>query len=356
MPHPSTTMKAYVLHGAGDIRLEDVARPAPGPGEVLVAVRAAGICGSDLHYFAHGRCGNFVPSRPFIPGHEFAGEVVAHGEGAAAPPIGTRVAVDPSRPCGRCALCREGRYNLCPSMVYLGSAAVTPPKDGCFCELVTVPAANCHPLPGGFEPAWGALLEPLSVAMHAALRGGRLAGRSVLITGGGTIGQMILLVAVALGAGTVVVSDPRPFARDFALRHGAAGALDPAAGDIAGPAGEFAPDGFEVAFEASGAPPALDQAIRLSGRGATLVQVGTLPDGVPIPANALLTRELDYRGSWRFANVFDRVLDLIVAGRIDPRPLVSRVFPFAELPAALAEAAGGGQIVKVQVALPHQPS
>ena len=111
-----------------------------------------------------------------------------------------------------------------------------------------------------------------------------------------------------------------------------------------------------MAFEASGAPPALDQAIRLSGRGATLVQVGTLPDGVPIPANALLTRELDYRGSWRFANVFDRVLDLIVAGRIDPRPLVSRVFPFAELPAALAEAAGGGQIVKVQVALPHQPS
>lgn len=345
------TMKGFVLHGAKDIRLEEIPKPVPKPGEVLVAVRAAGICGSDLHYYAHGRCGNFIPTRPFVIGHEFAGEIVAVGDGVDAARIGQRVAIDPSRPCGRCRTCRSGRYNLCPQMVYFGSAAVVPPSDGCFSEFVTAPATNCHPIPDDFEYAWGALLEPLSVAMHAANRAGHLPGRSVLITGGGTIGQMILLMATAFGASRVVVADLKPFARDFAMKYGASGVLDPSAADVADQAKAMVPGGFEVVFEASGAPPALDMAIRLAAQGGTVVQVGTLPDGVAIPANALLTRELDYRGSWRFANVFDRVLELITAGRIDPRPLVSRVFPFVDLPAAIAEAGGGGNI-KVQIEFP----
>ena len=111
--------------------------------------RLTGICGSDLHYFAHGKCGNFVPTQPFILGHEFAGEIVAHGEGVQSPAIGTRVAVDPSRACGRCKQCRQGRYNLCPKMVYCGSASVTPPCNGCYAEYITAPAQNCWPLPDG---------------------------------------------------------------------------------------------------------------------------------------------------------------------------------------------------------------
>lgn len=343
------TMQAFVLHGAEEIRLEDVPRPVPGGGEVLVRVKAAGICGSDLHYHAHGRCGNFVPTRPFILGHEFAGEVVELGRGVDDPAIGTRVAVDPSRPCGRCRLCRQGRYNLCPEMVYFGSAAVVPPSEGCFAEFVTVPAANCWPLPDGFEYAWGALLEPMSVAMHAVQRSGGVAGKSVLITGGGTIGQMILLVATAFGASRVVVSDIKPFARDFAAGHGAAGTLDPVVGDCAVEAERYAPGGFEVVFEAAGVGAALEQAIGMSAPGATVVQVGTLPDGTAIPANLLLTRELQYVGSWRFANVFERVIEMVVSGRIDPRPLITRVFPFAELPAAIREAGGDRDIIKVQI-------
>lgn len=344
------TMRAWVLHGAGDMRLEDVPRPAPGPGEVLVRVRAAGICGSDLHYHAHGRCGNFVPTRPFILGHEFAGEIVAAGDGVGEPVTGARVAVDPSRPCGRCKLCRQGRYNLCPEMVYFGSASVDPPSDGCFAEYVVAPAANCALLPAGFEFAWGALLEPLSVAMHAVQRGGGVAGKSVLITGGGTIGQMILSTAVAFGASRVVVSDLKPFARSFATRQGADAALDPADDDCAARAAALAPDGFEVVFEASGAASALAQAIGLSARGASVVQVGTLPDGIAIPANTLLTRELQYLGSWRFANVFERVIELVVASRIDVRPLITRGFPFPQLPEAILEA-GGGEVIKVQIEL-----
>lgn len=342
-------MKAFVLHGAKDIRPEEVARPEPGPGEVLVAVRAAGICGSDLHYYAHGRCGNFIPTRPFILGHEFAGEVVALGDGVDTLPVGARVAVDPSRACGQCRQCRQGRYNLCPKMLYYGTASVSPPRDGCYAEYVTAPARNCWPLPDGFEYAWGALLEPMSVAMHAVMRSGGVGGKSVLITGGGTIGQMILLCAAAFGASRVVVSDIKPFAREFAMNHGATGALDPTSPTIGGEAAQLSPGGFEVVFEAAGVGAALDQAIRLSAPGATVVQVGTLPDGTAVPVNALLTKELQYVGSWRFANVFDRVIDMVGSGRIDPRPLITKIHPFDDLPKAIVEAGSGENVLKMQI-------
>lgn len=345
-------MMAHVLHGAKDLRWESVACPVPGPGEVLVAVRAAGICGSDLHYHAHGRCGNFVPGRPFIPGHEFAGEIVGHGDGVDSPAIGTLVAVDPSRACGRCRECRGGRYNLCPHMVYYGSASVDPPSDGCFAEFVTAPARNCWPLPAGFDAALGALLEPLSVAMHAVNRSGGVGGKSVLITGGGTIGQMILLVAVAFGASSVVVSDLKPFARSTALVNRASATLDPRDPDHDRQARGLAGTGFEVAFEASGVASALDTAIRCSAPGGTVVQVGTLPDGTVVPVNALLTRELRYVGSWRFANVFERVMEMIHAGRIQPLPLITRIHPFANLREAIADAASGDDVLKVQIANP----
>jgi L-idonate 5-dehydrogenase len=347
-----STMTAFVLHGAKDIRKEEVPRPAAGPGEVLIAVRAAGICGSDLHYYAHGKCGNFIPTRPFILGHEFAGEIVAHGEGVTSPAIGTRVAVDPSRACGRCKQCRQGRYNLCPKMVYFGSASVTPPSNGCYAEYVNAPAQNCWPLPDDFEYAWGALLEPMSVAMHAVMRSGGVGGKTVLITGGGTIGQMILLVAVAFGASKVIVSDIKPFARQFAEKHGAAGTLDPTSKTIAEDAAKLSPGGFEVVFEAAGVGAALDQAIRLSAPGATVVQVGTLPDGTAIPANALLTRELQYVGSWRFANVFERVIEMVVSGRIDPRPLITKIHAFENLAEAIVEADTGENVLKMQIENP----
>lgn len=346
------SMNAHVLHSAKELRFEQVARPDPGPGEVLVGVRAAGICGSDLHYHAHGRCGNFVPTRPFILGHEFAGEVVALGDGVESLAVGTRVAVDPSRACGHCKQCRQGRYNLCPHMQYYGTASVVPPNDGCFAEFVTAPARNCWPLPEGFEYSWGALLEPMSVAMHAVSRAGSPGGKSVLITGGGPIGQMILFVAIAYGATRVVVSDLKPFAREFALEHGAAGAVDPTQPEMAAEAARLSDGGFEIVFEATGVPAALDQAIRLTAPGATVVQVGTLPDGIPFPANALLTRELQYLGSWRFANVFDRAIDLIGSGRLDPRPLVTHVFPFPRLSEAIAIAGSGGKVLKVQITNP----
>jgi L-idonate 5-dehydrogenase len=316
--------------------------------QVLVKVRAAGMCGSDLHYHSHGRCGDFIPSRPFILGHEFAGEIVDVGESKNNNLLGNRVAIDPSRPCGHCRLCRQGRYNLCPDMVYFGSASVTPPSDGCFAEYVLVPRKNCIPIPDSFEFAWGALLEPLSVATHAIMRSGGVSGKSVFITGGGTIGQMILIVAKAFGAGKVVITDIDEFPREFAKNYGVTDALDPTTKDFNARALSHSPDGFEVVFEASGVAPALNQAFDMTAKGATVVQVGTLDNGIPIPVNSLLTKEIQYIGSWRFANVFDRVIDLINSGAIDVRALISQKFPFIELPAAI-EKAQASEAIKIQI-------
>lgn len=341
-----TTMLAFRLHGAGDLRAVNLPRPEPGPGEVLVAVRRAGICGSDIHYFTHGRVGRFVPQRPFVLGHELAGEVAALGPGVSGPAPGTRVAVDPSRPCGVCRQCRVGRSNLCPDMRFLGSASCVPHLDGGFAQAVVVPAAACHPLPDHLNWAEAALIEPLSVAWHALGRAGPVAGRAVLVTGGGTIGQLTARLARAAGAAPVVVTDPDSFARQTALALGADAALDPGAGEDLR---RLAPDGFDVALEASGAVPALAQALALVARGATVVQIGTLPAQVTLPLNDVMARELTLAGSFRFAAAFGPVLRLLELGRIDVAPVVSRVLPLAQMPQAMALAVARDGVIKVQM-------
>jgi L-idonate 5-dehydrogenase len=343
-------VRAFVLHGARDLRAAELPVPVPGAGEVLLAVRRAGICGSDIHYYAHGRIGSFVPRHPFVPGHEFAGEIVAVGAGVPAGRIGARVAVDPSMPCGRCDLCRRGRYNLCAEMRFYGSASCDPHIDGGFEEFVRVPAANAQAVPDALGWGEAALAEPLSVALHALGRAGNVAGRAVLVTGGGTIGQLVALAARAFGAGVVVLSDIRPGPRRFALDRGADGALDAGSPDFLSDALAAAPGGFDVVVEAAGSAAALDQALAAARRGGTVVQVGTLPAAVTLPLNLVMARELTLAGSFRFANVFATALALMASGRIDTRPLVAAVYPLAETGAAIEAAMAGSDGIKVQIA------
>lgn len=342
-------MKAIVLYGQRDLRAETVPTPQPAAGEVLVRVRRAGICGSDMHYFLHGRAGSFIPKRPFILGHEIAGEVVAAGPGGDANLLGKRVAIDPSMPCGHCAHCREGRYNLCINMRFYGSASTDPHVDGGFAEYAVAPAANCHVLPEGLDWTAAAMTEPLSVCVHAAMRAGTLAGKSVLVIGGGAIGQLTALVARAFGASRVVLSDIAEFPRALAVELGADGALDAADPDIVGAAEALAPEGFHVVFEASGAPPAVSAAIALARRGGTIVQIGTLPADVTAPLNTIMARELSYLGSFRFANAFGIALDLLSSGRVSVDRLVNATYPLAEMDAAMARAVGKDGVIKVQV-------
>jgi 2-desacetyl-2-hydroxyethyl bacteriochlorophyllide A dehydrogenase len=338
-------MRAYLLYGAGDLRPEERTVPQPPPGSVIVEPRFTGVCGSDVHYFQHGYCGRFVPKRPFALGHEFAGVVRELGAGVTTLSLGEEVAVDPSMPCGVCAHCRSGRYNLCPDMRYFGSASCDPHLDGSMAQFVSVPVGNCHRLPPGISLSQASLLEPLSVAMHAVRQGGSVAGRNVLVTGGGPIGQLILRVARAFGAWRITVSDPDPFARQFAVQHGADAAIDPLSANA-----WKGQDGFDTVFEASGSPAALSNAIEAAARGGTLVLVGTLPERVEMPANLIMNRELNLRGSFRFANVFGEALRLVAAGIIPLDGLVTQVFPYEETPQAMRVASSRQSVMKVQIA------
>ncbi len=346
------TMLAAVLHGAKDIRLQPRPLPELRPGMVRLRVRRAGICGSDLHYFAHGFCGAFVPTQPFILGHELTADVVETGAGVVAPAVGTRVTVNPARACGFCDNCKNGRGNLCRQTIMLGSASTEPPTDGAFAEYATVRADQCHPLPAELDDGVGAMIEPLAVAVHAVKRAGSVAGRRVLVLGGGPIGLLALQTARAFGAVPVVLGDVVAERRQHALALGADAALDPAAKELLDRVRELAGAGFDVVFEASGAPPALRCAFDLVRPGGVIVQIGTLgTEDVPLPANQLMVREIQLLGSFRYANVFDDAIRLVAAGRLKLPSLITSVLPLAEISQAMAVAADKARTLKAQVTI-----
>lgn len=346
----SEMMLAAVLHGPKDIRPEQRPRPELKPGMVLLRVRRAGICGSDLHYFEHGYCAAFVPTRPFILGHEFTAEVAALGDGVDSVKVGARVTANPARSCGFCDYCRAGRPNLCRKVIMLGSASTRPPTDGAFAEFVTVRADQCHGLPPDMDDANGAMLEPFAVAVHAVKRAGAVSGKRVLVTGGGPIGLLVAMTAKTFGATPVAMSDLLESRRVTARKLGVDASLDPAAKDLAGRVGELTGDGFDVIFEASGATAALRQAFDLVRPGGTIVQIGTLgTEDIPLPANRLMNREINLVGSMRYGNVFDEAIRLLQSKRVDLHALVSSVLPLAEAGRALRMAGDKGAVLKVQM-------
>lgn len=348
-------MNAYFLDSARTLVPRDIPAPEPGPDEVLLRVDTAGICGSDIEYYLHYRIGPFVPRAPLVLGHEFAGEVVELGRDVREPALGTRVAIDPSIPCRHCHFCRAGRHNLCEQLRFIGTAATYPHISGGFGEYVALPARNCHVIPDHLSMGEGACLEPLAVAVHAAMRANRIAGRRVLISGGGTIGQFLALTARAFGAVAVCVSDPQPDRRDFALDRGADYAVDPGnTEDMQRVLSQGGP--FPVLFEASGAPAAVAGALELVDRGGTVVQVGSIPRPVEIPFNLIMTRELSVLGSFRYADVFPAAMDLMGSRRVDVRPLVTATYPFHQIPQALAVASERSRHIKVQVAMADHSS
>lgn len=343
-------MLAAILHGAKDIRLEQSAKPELSGGMVLLRVRRAGICGSDLHYFEHGYCAAFVPTCPFILGHEFTAEVVAVAGGVDSVKVGARVTVNPARSCGFCEYCKGGRPNLCRKIIMLGSASTKPPTNGAFAEFVTVRADQCHALPSDMDDSLGAMMEPFAVALHAIKRAGVISGRRVLVAGGGPIGLLVAITTRTFGAAPVALSDIVASSRETAHKLGADVTLDPSAKNLAEQVREIAGDGFDVVFEASGARPALRQAFDLVRPGGTIVQIGTLgTEDIPLPANLLMNREINFVGSMRYGDVFDEAIRLAAAHRIDLEPLITGVLPLEEAVQALRLAADKNQALKVQL-------
>lgn len=339
-------MKSYLLYGAKDIRLTEKVNPEPGAGQVLIKPKFTGVCGSDVHYYEHGYCGNFVPKRPFALGHELSGVIHSIGQNVQGFKVGDEVAVDPSMPCGSCKHCRSGHYNLCLSMNFLGSASCDPHIDGGMGQYVVMPKENCFVLPAGITLSQASLLEPLSIALHAVKQAGQIAGTSILITGGGPIGQLILRVVRAFGAYKVTVSDISEYVREFALKSGANSVVNPLeenAWDLV--------EGFDIVFEASGIPSALGNAIEMVRRGGSIVLVGTLPRSFSIPGNLIMSKELRLLGSFRFANVFEDAMNLVAEGIINLDGIVTNIFGFDDIPLAMKSALEKNRIMKVQIAL-----
>lgn len=329
-------MLGCVIHGQGDLRVEELASPSPGPGQVLVAVRYGGVCGSDLHYWRHGGVGDFRLKEPMVLGHEVVGTVVA---GALA---GTAVAVHPATPCGVCPECRDGRRNVCRDTRYLGSAARMPHVQGGFAAEIVVPDEQVRPLPEGLELRRAALAEPLAVALHAVRRAGPVAGRHVLVTGAGPIGCLVVAAAKAAGAAQVTVTDLLPTALGHARTVGANTVVR--ADDPADPGW---PTEVDVAVEASGVAAGLDTCLRLVRRGGVVVQLGMLPPGQsPFAGNLVVSREIELRGAFRFDTEFDDALALLATEDAFDG-LVSAVVPLREAESAFALAADRGRSCKV---------
>ncbi|WP_260616705.1 L-idonate 5-dehydrogenase [Streptomyces sp. WAC04189] len=327
-------MRAVVVHGPGDVRIEERARPVPEAGEVLLALEWGGICGSDISYWKKGASGTASLTHPLVLGHEFAGRVAALGSDVTGLREGQPVTVHPARLMGDGVLPERiaGRTNLYPHVRYFGSAAFVPHTDGGFSEYRAVPAAQIRPLPDGVSTEQGALAEPLAVALHAVGRVPDLRGRTVLVNGCGPIGSLVVAAARYRGAGRVVAADLASSSLAVARAMGADETYDISVGD-------GLPEDVDVAFEASGAPAALGPVLRATARGGTLVQVGNLP-GTPAAATLgdLVTREITWIGSYRFVDEIDDALRALADG-LDVSPLITHRFPLDRAEEALAVAA-----------------
>lgn len=340
-------MKALYAHAAKDLRLGDCALPETGPGQLRIRLARGGICGSDLHYYAHGGFGTVRLREPMILGHEVSGHVVETGAGVTGLAPGDLVAVSPSRPCAACEQCLRGLPNHCLNMRFYGSAMPFPHIQGAFREEIVADAAHCVKA-DGLTPAEAAMAEPLSVCLHAVGRAGPMLGARVLVTGCGPIGVLCILAARRAGAAEIVAVDIADRALDYARAGGADVVLNSAADPQA--LAPYARDKgqFDILLECSGAQPALVAAIPALRPRAVVVQLGLSGD-MSLPMMQITAKELELRGSFRFHSEFFTAVRLMQAGLIDVTPLVTHSFPLAEFQTAFETAADRARSMKVQL-------
>jgi L-iditol 2-dehydrogenase len=335
------TMRVSVLRGVGDVVLERRSVPRPGPGEVLVKVSAVGVCGSDTHYFDHGRIGRFVVDQPLVLGHEASGVIAEVGPGVTGRRVGQRVSIEPGRPDFTCEQCLAGRYNLCPDMRFFA----TPPVDGAFAELVVVHQAMAHVVPDSVSDEAAALLEPLSVAVWACGKGAVGAGSRVLVTGAGAIGLLCVQVARALGATRIAVSDVNPARLAAASELGATDAIDARTARLA--AGlDWSPT---VLLECSGHPPVVAEGIRSLAAAGRAVLVGMGGDELPLPLSYVQEHEIEVTGTFRYANTWPTAIALVESGRVDLDRLVTSRHGLEQAPDALAASRRDPEAIKAMV-------
>ncbi|KAK7074574.1 hypothetical protein SK128_026859 [Halocaridina rubra] len=338
-----------VLYAKNDLRLENRPIPEPGPNEVLLRMAQVGICGSDVSYLTKGFIGDFVVKAPMVLGHEAAGVVAKCGANVKHLKPGDRVAIEPGIPCRMCDFCKGGKYNLCPDVFF----CATPPDHGNLCRYYKHAADFCYKLPDHVSLEEGAILEPLSVGVHACRRAGVTLGSKVLICGAGPIGLVNLLTAKAMGATSVCITDIAENRLQVAKEMGADHTLLVSTGDaeaLAKEIKELLGDMPDITIECSGAEPSIRLGIFATKSGGMMVLVGLGPPEVKIPIVNAAVREVDIRGIFRYANCYPLALDMIASGKVNVKPLITHRFKLEESAKAFETArTGAGGAIKVMI-------
>lgn len=343
-------MKALVLEKKGVLALRDIDLPAEvGPHDVKIAVDTVGVCGSDVHYYTHGKIGPFVVNAPMVLGHEAAGEVIAVGSAVTHLAIGDRVCMEPGIPDPNSRAAKLGIYNVDPAVQFWA----TPPVHGCLAPEVVHPAAYTYKLPDTVSFAEGAMVEPFAIGMQAALRARIKPGDVAVVTGAGPIGMMVALAALAGGCARVIISDLAQPKLDIIAAYPGITPVNlgrQALAEVV--AAETAGWGADVVFECSGAAPAILGLPQIVAPGGAVVLVGMPVDPVPFDIVGLQAREARVETVFRYANVYDRAIALMGSGKVDLKPLISATLPFADSIAAFDRAVEARPTdVKIQISM-----
>jgi L-iditol 2-dehydrogenase len=326
-------MKTAVMLGIGKMGYEERPIPQPKANEVLVKLEYVGICGSDMHYYEQGRIGDYIVKPPFVLGHEPGGTVIETGAAVKHLKPGDRVALEPGKTCGHCEFCREGKYNLCPDVVFFA----TPPVDGVFQEYVAHEAALCFKLPENVSTLEGALIEPLAVGFHAANQGGAHAGQTAVVFGSGCIGLVSMMALKACGVSRVYQIDVMPKRLDKALELGATGVVnskdqDPAEAIKTLTGGR----GADLVIDTSGAEAATNQAVHILRKGGTLVMVGYGKTGmVNFPMSLAMDKELRIETVFRYRHIYPMAIQAVAAGKVNLKGVVTNIFDFDDIQNAM---------------------
>lgn len=341
-------MKVAVMEGIGKMGYLERPIPEVKPDEVLVKLEYVGICGSDMHYYETGAIGDYVVEPPFVLGHEPGGTVVEVGSNVTHLKVGDRVALEPGKTCGKCEFCREGKYNLCPDVIFFA----TPPIDGVFQEYVAHEAALCYKLPDNVSTLEGALIEPLAVGFHAANQGNAHAGQTAVVMGAGCIGLVSVMALKAEGVSRVYVVDVMPKRLDKAIELGADGVINASEVDAVEEIMKLTEGkGCDLAIETAGTEITTRQCIHAVKKGSTIVCVGYSKTGeMTLPMSLALDKEIRFETVFRYRHIYPMAIDAVASGKVNLKGIVTDIFEFDDIQNAMDKSvADKANIVKAVV-------
>lgn len=347
------TMKVAVMEGIGKMEYTERPIPTPKEDEVLVKLEYVGICGSDMHYYETGAIGDYVVKPPFVLGHEPGGTVVEVGSNVKHLKVGDRVALEPGKTCGHCEFCRQGKYNLCPDVVFFA----TPPVDGVFQEYAAHEAALCFKLPDNVSTLEGALIEPLAVGFHAANQSGAHAGQTAVVMGAGCIGLVSMMALKAEGVSRVYVVDVMQKRLDKAMELGADGVINGKDEDAVEAVRKLTEGaGCDLVIETAGTEITTRQAIHMAKKGANVVLVGYSKTGeMTLPMSLVLDKELTFKTVFRYRHIYPMAIDAVAAGKVDLKGIVTNIFDFDDIQNAMDQSVSDkANIVKAVVKIAEE--